>query len=282
MRQIGLPAAETAAAIDPPHPCLDGIRRVFTVRCATVLLLTICVLISTVFWILPMTRSPSGFVPDDDAASAKIQASFVLQKPVLMLTSRSRKLEYDIFEEIGVPNTKVSIISMHPTASINSTYVIFGLLPEPRHAPISIAALSLLKSSLIELVLRQINLTLTRSMFGETLFFEVLKFPGGITVIPLQTAFVWERTKSLFNFTVNNSVVHIQENMKELKDQLKYGLNLRPYVVPAIWLLFFHFYIQQSQYISLYSLLAECIRADDKCQRFNYSTSSYSASFHFV
>ncbi|KAK8942080.1 hypothetical protein KSP40_PGU022467 [Platanthera guangdongensis] len=102
------------------------------------------------------------------------------------------------------------------------------MLPEPRQASISLPALSLLRSSLIELVLQKINLTLT-PIFGEALFFEVLKFPGGITVIPLKTAFIWERTKILFNFTVSNSVVHIQENMKELKDQLKFGLNLRPY-----------------------------------------------------
>ncbi|XP_020682678.1 uncharacterized protein LOC110099763 [Dendrobium catenatum] len=100
---------------------------------------------------------------------------------------------------------------------------VFGVLPKPRNACISPPALSLLRSSLIELVLQQINLTLTPSIFGETLCFEVLKFPGGITVIPLQTSSIWERTKALFNFTVSNSINHIQDNMKKLKDQLKVG-----------------------------------------------------------
>ncbi|KAI0494885.1 hypothetical protein KFK09_025031 [Dendrobium nobile] len=199
-----------------------GIRRVSSVRCVIVLLFTIGVLISTIFWIAPITDFGSRFIPDDaHAASAEIQASFILEKPFSLLALHARRLEYDIFEEIGVPNAKVSIISMHPTTSIKSTYVAFGVLPEPRNASISPPALSLLRSSLIELVLQQINLTLTPSIFGETLSFEVLKFPGGITVIPLQTSSIWERTKALFNFTVSNSINHIQDNMKKLKDQLK-------------------------------------------------------------
>ncbi|KAK8931400.1 hypothetical protein KSP39_PZI016733 [Platanthera zijinensis] len=102
---------------------------------------------------------------------AEIQASFILQRPFSLITSHAKRLEYDIFEEIGIPNTKVSIISIHPASSINCTFVSFGMLPEPRHACISLPALSLLRSSLIELVLQKINLTLT-PIFGEALFFE--------------------------------------------------------------------------------------------------------------
>ncbi|PKU84638.1 hypothetical protein MA16_Dca015497 [Dendrobium catenatum] len=120
---------------------------------------------------------------------AEIHASFILEKPFSLLALHTRRLEYDIFEEIGVPNAKVSIISMHPTTSIKCTYVAFGVLPEPRNASISPPALSLLRSSLIELVLQQINLTLTPSIYGEMMSFE--------------------------------------DNMKKLKDQLKVGLNLR-------------------------------------------------------
>ncbi|XP_020582909.1 uncharacterized protein LOC110026352 isoform X2 [Phalaenopsis equestris] len=226
---IGISAAETAAVADAPCSFVAGIRRFSSVRCGIVLLLTIGVLISTIFWIVPMIRFRSGFVPDDaEAASAEIQAGFILQKPLSLLTMHIKRLEYDILEEIGVPNSKVSIISMQPTTSKKSTSVAFGVLPEPRHASISLPALSLLRSSLIELVLQQINLTLSPSIFGETFSFEVLKFPGGITVIPPQTSSIWERTNALFNFTVSNSIGHIQENMNELKEQLKLGLHLRP------------------------------------------------------
>lgn len=230
MHEVGISAEETAVAAEAPYPCMVGIRRVFSVRCVIVLLLSICVFFSTIFWLVPIIGYRSGFVSEDsDAASAEIQASFILQKPLSVLTLNAKRLEYNIFGEIGVPNAKVSIISMHPTTSIKSTSVVFGVLPEPRNASISLPALSLLRSSLIELVLQQVNLTLTPSIFGETLSFEVLKFPGGITVIPPQTSSIWERTKALFNFTVSNSIDHIQENMNELKDQLKLGLNLRPY-----------------------------------------------------
>ncbi|CAA6664935.1 unnamed protein product [Spirodela intermedia] len=161
--------------------------------------------------------------------SASIQASFVLQKPLSLVSSYSAHLEYDIFEEIGVPNTKVSIIDMSPLTSLNSTYVVFGVLPNPKDAVISPIVLSVLRSSLIELVLQESNLSLTTSIFGHPSSFEVLKFPGGITVIPIQSASIWQMSQVLFNFTLNNSITQIQRNLDELKGQLKYGLNLRSY-----------------------------------------------------
>ncbi|PKA49998.1 hypothetical protein AXF42_Ash017537 [Apostasia shenzhenica] len=228
-QHIEIPPAESAAAAatGAPHRCAAGIRRLFSVRCGVVLILSVGVFLSAIFWI-PHGRFRSGLVPDRaSAASAEIQASFILQKPLSLLASHTEKLEYDIFEEIGIPNTKVSIISMQPTAAMNSTSVAFGVLPDPTHASISLPALSLLRSSFIDLVLQQINLTLTSSFFGETLSFEVLKFPGGITIIPPQTASIWERTQALFNFTVSNSIFQIKDNLKEMKEQLKFGLKLK-------------------------------------------------------
>ncbi|KAG1366656.1 DNA-directed RNA polymerase II subunit RPB1 [Cocos nucifera] len=228
--QLDIPD-DGAGGLDLLRPCataLGGIGKAFTLRCAVVLVLSACVLLPAIFWLPPFSSFRSGFVPSDpDSASAEIQASFILQKPISLLAAESERLEYDIFEEIGVPNTKVSIVSMRSSALANSTYVVFGVLPDSRYALISSPALSVLKSSLVEMVLQQLNLSLTPSLFGHPSSFELLKFPGGITVIPVQTASIWERTQVLFNFTLNNSIVQIQKNLDELNYQLKYGLNLR-------------------------------------------------------
>lgn len=40
--------------------------------------------------------------------TASVQASFRLQKPVSELVPRIGTLEYDVYGEIGVPDTKVS------------------------------------------------------------------------------------------------------------------------------------------------------------------------------
>lgn len=120
---------------------------------------------------------------------------------------------------------------MHPLATSNLTYVVFGVLPDPSNASMSLLPLSILRSSLIELVLQQLNLTLTQSIFGQPSSFEVLKFPGGITLIPGHSPPIWQRPQILFNFMLNNSISQIHENADRLKDQLKYGLQLRIYEV---------------------------------------------------
>ncbi|KAI0494892.1 hypothetical protein KFK09_025038 [Dendrobium nobile] len=172
----------------PPQPIPAWLEfEGFPALDVVVLLFTIDVLISTILWIAPITGFGSRFVPDDADAASGLHHFYA---------------SYHFY---------------------NVYLCVFGFLPKPRNASISPPALSLLRSSLIELVLQQINLTLTPSIFGETLCFEVLKFPGGITVIPLQTSSIWERTKALFNFIISNSINHIQDNMKKLKDQQKVG-----------------------------------------------------------
>ena len=120
---------------------------------------------------------------------------------------------------------------MHPLSTSNLTHVVFGVLPDPSNAPIALLPLSILRSSLIELVLQQLNLTLTQSIFGQPSSFEVLKFPGGLTMIPGQPPPIWQRPQMLFNFTLNNSISQIHENADRLKVQLKDGLQLRSYEV---------------------------------------------------
>ncbi|XP_022725962.1 probable serine/threonine-protein kinase samkC isoform X2 [Durio zibethinus] len=150
-------------------------------------------------------------------------------KPVSELVQHIKKLESDIYGEIGVPDTKVAILSMHQSGVSNSTDVVFGVLSDPIKSPINPVSLSLLRSSLIQLFLQQSNLTLTTSTFGQPSKFEILKFPGGITINPVQSASIWQITQIQFNFTLYNSISEIEDKLMELKDQLKYGLRLRSF-----------------------------------------------------
>jgi hypothetical protein len=85
------------------------------------------------------------------------------------------------------------------------------------------------------MMLQQLNLSLTPSVFGHPSSVELLRFPGGITVIPAQSGFMWVNSDPLFNFVLNNSIYQILGNLTELKDQLKLGLNLRSYEVLLIY-----------------------------------------------
>ncbi|XVE94038.1 hypothetical protein REPUB_Repub01dG0245900 [Reevesia pubescens] len=209
---------------------LSRLSNEFSFRCVFVLFLSLSVLLPGIFWILPFRSLKSGFdAKQAIKLSAPVHAYFTLQKPVSELIQHIEKLEYDIFEEIGVPATKVAILSMHQSGASNSTDVVFGVLSDPINSPINAVSLSVLKSSLIELFLRHSNLTLTTSIFGQPSEIEILKFPGGITVIPVQSASIFQITQILFNFTLYNSISEIEDNFIELKDQLYYGLRLRSY-----------------------------------------------------
>ncbi|GMI74405.1 hypothetical protein HRI_001109800 [Hibiscus trionum] len=201
----------------------------FSFRCVFVLFLSLSVLLPGIFWILPMRSLNSGFEAKQAIKlSAPVHACFTLQKPVSELVQHIEKLEYDIYEEIGLPDTKVAILSMHQSG-VNSTIVMFGVLSNPIKSSIRPVALSVLRSSLVGLFLRESNLTLTTSIFGHTSDFEILKFRGGITVTPAQSASIFQITQFLFNFTLYNSISEIEDKCIELKDQLKYGLRLRSY-----------------------------------------------------
>lgn len=120
---------------------------------------------------------------------------------------------------------------MHRSGASNCTAVVFGVLSDSVNIPINQVYLSLLRSSLIEVFLQQSNLTVTTSIFGQPSKFEILKFQGGITVIPMQAALIWQKPQILFNFTLNNSIADILGNFSEFKDQLKSGLHLTSYEV---------------------------------------------------
>ncbi|GLT41924.1 hypothetical protein SLA2020_159520 [Shorea laevis] len=202
----------------------------FSFRCVFVLILSLSVWLSGIFWIFPVRTWKSGFdAKEAIKQSATVQAYFRLPNPVSQLVPQVKRLEYDIYEEISLPNTKVAILSMHQSSASNWTNVVFGVLSDPINTPINQVSLSVLRSSLIELFLQQSNLTLTAAIFGQPYKFEILKFPGGITVIPVLSASILEIPQILFNFTLNNSISEIEEKFLKLKNQLKYGLRLTAY-----------------------------------------------------
>ncbi|KAF5731960.1 synaptojanin-1 [Tripterygium wilfordii] len=208
------------------------ISRYFSFRCIFVLLLCLALLVSGIFWIIPSHTKIYGFdAKDEIKLSARVQACFRLRKPVSQLVPYIGRLEYDIYGEISTPDMKVVILSMHQSDTSNWTDVVFGVLSDPINVPINSVFLSVLRSSLIELFLQQSNLTLTTSIFGEPFMFEILKFPGGITIIPPQSNFNWLSAITLFNFTLNNPMSEIDENLNKLKEQLNLELHLRPYEI---------------------------------------------------
>ncbi|KAF8648728.1 hypothetical protein HU200_064782 [Digitaria exilis] len=123
--------------------------------------------------------------------AAAIVASFRLNKTVPELSGNKSKLELDIYEEIGIPNSTVVVNTLHPLDGSNWTNVIFSIVPFPEGSTISSTWLSILRSYFMSFVVRQSTLQLTESLFGNSSSFE-------------------DRTN-------------------ELKDQMKAGLLLNPY-----------------------------------------------------
>ncbi|XP_062208036.1 uncharacterized protein LOC133909568 [Phragmites australis] len=211
--------------------CCCGGTRVVRLQCVAALVLGIAVLLSAVFWLPPFAgrgRGAQGPDPGDDFGD-DIMASFRLQKTVPELSGNKSKLELDIYEEIGFPNSTVVVKMLHPLDGSNWTNVIFSIVPFPENLTIPSTWLSILRSYFMSLVVRQSTLHLTEALFGNSSSFEVVKFPGGITIIPPQTAFLLQKPHATFNFTLNYPINKIQDRTNELKDQMKAGLLLNPY-----------------------------------------------------
>ncbi|KAF8019464.1 hypothetical protein BT93_G0217 [Corymbia citriodora subsp. variegata] len=211
--------------------CSVGLSRVageVSPRCVFVLFLGLAVFLSGIFWVLPLRSARSGYDAKDAVKlGATVQVSFRLEKPVSEIVMLIERLEYDIYSEIGVPDTKVMVLSAHQSGSTNYTDVVFGVLSDQMNVPINEVSLSVLRSYLVDLFLQQSNLTVTASLFGQPSELQILKFPGGITVNP--SASIWQMHEILFNFTLYQSIYEIQENFLEFKEQLKYGLHLKSY-----------------------------------------------------
>lgn len=210
-----------------------SIRRLIGFRCIFILLSSVALFVSAVFWLPPflhyadqkdLSRNPSYRGHD-------IVATFDVERPVSLLEDNIKQLQTDIFEEFPIPSIKVDILSLEPLSGSNRTKVVFGLDPDAADSEIPSTYVSLIRSSFASLVTNQSFLRITKSMFGEAFSFEVLKFPGGITIIPPQSAFLLQKVQILFNFTLNFSVHQIQVHFSELTNQLEAGLRLAPYEV---------------------------------------------------
>ena len=119
---------------------------------------------------------------------------------------------------------QVEIIALETSAGSNITKVVFAFDSDVKNLRVSSTAQSLIRASFVSLVIHQSSLRLTASLFGDPFSFEVLKFTGGITVSPLQSAFLMQKVQILFNFTLNSSIDQIQNYFYELTSQLKSGL----------------------------------------------------------
>ncbi|KAL4580698.1 hypothetical protein LXL04_016899 [Taraxacum kok-saghyz] len=212
--------------------------RLFSFKCVFILILSVSVSLSAIFSVVHIHHGQPRYDVNDSIKqtadsvaiiSAKVQAYFRLEKPVSFLLPQITRLEYDIYNEVGVPGIQVAILSMHESIAYNFTDVVFGVLSKPMNSPIHPVSLSVLKASFVDLFSQRSNLTLTKSIFGLTSNFEILKFPGGITIIPKLSPPVWYLPEVLFNFTLRNSLHEVEGNYIVLKEQLKSGLQLLTY-----------------------------------------------------
>ncbi|CAM0955809.1 unnamed protein product [Alopecurus aequalis] len=225
------PGVPAAAAERGGRRC-SGCRRSVRLQCVAALLLGAAVMLSAMFWLPPFSgRSRRAGPPDppEDALAADIVASFMLRKTVSELNESIPKLEFDIYEEIGIPNSTVAVNFLQALGASNWTNVIFSVVPLRKYSTISSTSLSILRSYFMSLVVEQSTLHLTESLFGNSSFFELLKFPGGITIIPPQAAFLVQKPYASFNFTLNFPIYKVQDKTNELKDQMKAGLLLNSY-----------------------------------------------------
>ncbi|XP_010525430.1 PREDICTED: uncharacterized protein LOC104803224 [Tarenaya hassleriana] len=211
--------------------CCGWISRFVNLRCVLVLALSAAVFLSALFWLPPFLGLTDRQDLDLDPRfkDHKIVASFYVEKSVSFLEENMLQLEKDIFDEIGFPTTKVVVLCLERSGNSNRISVVFGVDPEEKNSKISPEIQSLIRAAFKTLVIKQVSLRLTESLFGHPFLFEVLKFPKGITVIPPQPIFPLQKVQILFNFTLNFSIYQIQSNFLELTSQLKKGINLAPY-----------------------------------------------------
>ncbi|CAN6233296.1 unnamed protein product [Urochloa humidicola] len=204
--------------------CGVVVGKVISAKCVSVLLLAVCGFLSALFMLLHL-RASGGGVPDDPDIVAEIEGGFILLVPYSEIASQRGALEKEIYDQIGVPNSKVSV-SMCPYNYTNTTYVKFGVLPDPRNASMSIKSINALRTSLIRLTLQQLNLSLTPSVFGDPLCLEILGFPGGITVsLPRNASHAV--IQPIFNITFDSTIREVREFL-EMKNELAIILQQTP------------------------------------------------------
>lgn len=118
----------------------------------------------------------------------------------------------------------MELLSLQSLDGSNTTKVVFAVESDA-------TTRSIIRDTFVSILTHQYPLRLTESLFGDPFAFEVLKFMGGITVIPQQSAFLMQKVHLNFNFTLNFSIQQLQNSFDELREQLKSGLRLAPYEV---------------------------------------------------
>lgn len=160
---------------------------------------------------------------------SNVEASFRLHRSVSEIQESLPQLQLDLQNEIGIPDTQIDIVLIAPLPYKNWTEVRFTVSPDEPSDLIAPAELSLLKETFVELFTqRSANLSLTSTVFGKVSHFEVLHFPGGITVVPPQPGFPLSKVLVLFNFTLHNSLTHVHRNFAKFRLQLANGIILKP------------------------------------------------------
>ncbi|KAJ4869432.1 hydroxyproline-rich glycoprotein family protein [Raphanus sativus] len=207
----------------------SALSRLFSLTCVIFLVLSFATLLSAIFWLFPPRRSlPTRHHADDIVhLNASVEACFRLHKQASEVISHKGKLEMDIFSSIHLRNnTKVTVLSLHQPGASNFTHVKFGVLPVPTNHTMTKHSLTSLRSSFVNLFAQSCDLNLTTSTFGKPTSFQVLKFPGGITVDPLGLEPVSGLLELLFSFTLEFSLSEIQDRVDLLKNQLELVLHL--------------------------------------------------------
>ncbi|CAA7020769.1 unnamed protein product [Microthlaspi erraticum] len=197
--------------------------RLFTLACIVVLLFSIAVMLSAIFLLFPR-QPPSGFDADVTTKRASIQAYFKLRKPASEVISHKERLEHDISQSIHLSNTKVTILSIHHSGSPDYTDVEFAVLPDANGTAISEHSLTSLRSTFVKLFGERLKLNLTTSGLGKAASFQVLKFPGGITVddpSEFRPRHFSGGLEFRLNFTLQKSIFKIRRELDQLKDTLE-------------------------------------------------------------
>eukprot|EP00250_Pteridium_aquilinum_P005526 c15604_g1_i1 orf=836-2299(+) len=225
---MGKQEAETAVAFGEPSAS-DSFCTKTTCKWVVPVILGIYVLAFALWSIRFRGSSDNDSQPASQSHWPHVEASFRLQRSVSEINESLPQLELDLQNEIGIPDTQINIVSIVPLSSKNRTEVRFTVSPYRSDGLIPPAEMSLLKETFVELFMRRsANLSLTSTVFGKASHFEVLYFPGGITVVPLQSGFPLSKVLVLFNFTLHDSLSHVHRNFAKFRDQLKNGITLNP------------------------------------------------------
>jgi len=171
-------------------------------------------------------------------------------------------------------------VSMRPYNYTNTTYVKFGVLPDPRNTSMSIESINALRTYLIKLTLQQLNLSLTPSVFGDPLCLEILGFPGGITVLLPHNASHADSIQPIFSITFDSTIREVRGFLEEMRSELALILQLTPdEVTPTLSLSCTFFSFKDLDMCK--NANAGIICQVNKYKWLNGCNTSHSPSFHF-